>query len=60
MAAPDYRHLLAQAGKGLAALVVFTSGWLAMRSEGWQGMVGWTAIGLVAALLAANATRRMG
>jgi hypothetical protein len=51
-------RLLARAGTTAAAFVVFTCGWLAMKSQDWRGMVLWSLLAMVASLVASSFARR--
>lgn len=51
-------RLAAQAGMAVAALGVFTCGWLAMRTDDWRKMVLFTALAMGAALVGSAFSRR--
>jgi hypothetical protein len=42
----------------LAALVVFTCGWLAMKTDDWRQIIGYAVVALGASALAASFSRR--
>ena len=49
---------LARAGVALSALAVFTCGWLAMRTDDWRRVVGFSVLALAAGALASAFSRR--
>jgi hypothetical protein len=49
---------LAKAGMALAAFAVFTCGWLAMRTEDWRQIVGFSVLALVAGAVASAFSRQ--
>jgi NADH:ubiquinone oxidoreductase subunit 4 (subunit M) len=50
--------MMARVGTVLSALAVFACGWLAMRTDDWRLIVAYSALALVAALLAQAFARR--
>ncbi len=51
-------RLLAQAGGFACAFAVFLCGWFAMRAADWKGILLFTALAVVAALMAAEFRKR--
>jgi hypothetical protein len=53
-----FRKVAAKAGVAVAALCVFTAGWVTTQSSDWRIIVGVTALAAIASLVAANLSSR--
>ena len=54
-----YRRIATKVGVGVSAFAVFTSGWIAMRSDDWRIIVAVSVLALVAGVIAAGLSRRV-
>jgi hypothetical protein len=49
---------MAKAGMALSAFAVFTCGWLAMRTDDWRQILGFSLLALVAGAVASGFSRQ--
>jgi hypothetical protein len=52
------RKVAAKAGVAVAALCVFTAGWVTTQSSDWRVILAVTALAVIASLIAANLSAR--